>query len=725
MTFKTALVYPPVVDFTQPHPAIPYLAAFLRERDEQVVIKDINIEAHDTILSTHFLTFCQQRIKLKFEQLENKPFLKLSEHSQYQALLNAMGVHSSIINHIDDIKQGFKNPDHFYDYSHYSRNVEDFKQALEIISSAYHPMKIEPCEYLTPYFLTSHKDIEEQCQIEINPLVSFYQDHFIPWIQEEAPDLIGFSVVYPTQILQVFALAKLIRTHFPDIHLCAGGAFICRMAFNLSKDASSILFNYLDSIIIYEGESALFNLIQHLKSRNRNHPMGNTILYDRKTNQIHYPSQQTILENIDIIPPPDYDGYPLHLYLSPETVLPYAPTRGCYWNRCTFCHYGATKKGTLQYREKKAEQIISDLDHLSQKYDTNHFAFSVDVIRPKTVLTIAQSIIGNKRDYLWSTDIKVDDYFTQEICQTLKKGGCLSVAIGLESACQRILKLIDKGILPDQAVRCIRNFSNAGISTQIMTFLNFPTETASEAMETIQFIQDHRAHISLFTMGDFILHEGAKIFQSPQQFGIDCVYYLKHDPFKLLVQYDEKKPSKTNRENMQIESAYDKIASHYVPQGFPFVGGVSNSHTLLYFKKFGKNILKQLYNDSEETYDIKQYKPHDIPVIRPEVNAISTNYCLSELENVIESHKYSLKQTIQNRDSLDASVRTYPQKTVYLLIQSMNWMETPPQAQFLLRMCNGKNTVQHIVNSIDPDAWDVVSSMLNNLYSYKILDIKK
>jgi len=724
MAFKTVLLYPPIADFTQPHPAIPYLAGFLRKQGENVIIKDINIEAHDTLLSEQFLMTCQQMIESKFNQLDNQPFLNLSEHSQYESLMKGLGVDSSIISNIENIKQQFKDPDHFYNYERYEKNVEDLKQALQIISSAYHPMKIEPCEYSTPYFLTCPEDIEEQCKVGINPLYSYYQKHLIPWIQQESPDLIGFSATYPTQILQMFALADLIRNHFPDIHLCAGGAFICRIALQIPQDKHSMLFfKYLDSIILYEGETALFNLIQHLKSNKANHAMGNTILYDRKTSQIYYPSDQTFLEDMDSIPPPDYDGYPLHLYLSPEIVLPYAPTRGCYWNRCAFCHYGATQKGTLKYREKKVEQIIADLDHLNQKYDTNHFSFSVDVILPETVLAIAEEIIRNKRSYLWTTDIKVDDFFTKQNCMTLKKGGCLSVAIGLESANQRILKLMDKGISKDQAQKCICNLSHAGISTQVMTFLNFPTETASEALETIQFIQHHMADISLFTMGDFILHEGAKIYRSPQKYGIARVYYLNHDQLKLLVQYDEKWPSKTQSENVKIDSAYEDIAMQYVPQDFPFVGGVSNNHTLLYFERFGKNILKQVNVDTQN-YDIKTFRPQDIPIIRPEIKAISTNYCLSELADVIESNIYSLDQTIQNRNSIDTSVKTYPHKTMYLLIESMNWMETPQEAKFLLGMCNGKNTLQDIVNSIDPNAWNVVSSLLNNLYAYKILDIK-
>jgi len=724
MDFKTALLYPPVADCTQPHPAIPYLAAFLRKHNENVVIKDINIEIHDHILSSDFLQTCQKMIESKFEQLENQPYLKFSEHSQYQALLNALGVDSHIISHIDHIKQGFKDQNRFYDNERYYKNVEDFNQALQIISSAYHPMKIDPCEYSTPYFLTCHEDIKEQCQVEINPLISYYQKDVISWIQQEKPDLIGFSVIYPTQILQMLAMAYHIRTNFPDIHLCAGGAFICRLALNMPQENHHILFQYLDSVILYEGESALYDLIQNLKSKSTHHALRNTLFFDRKNNQINYPSGPTVFENLDNIPPPDYDGYPLDLYFSPKIVLPYAPTRGCYWNRCSFCHYGASKKGTLKYREKKLPQIIADLDLLNQKYGSNHFAFSVDVIHPKTVLAIAKEMIRNKRSYLWTTDIKVDSFFTENHCQTMKEGGCLSVAIGLESANQRILNLMDKGITPDLAAECIRNLSNAGILTQIMTFLNFPTESASEAMETIHFIQNNMAHIDLFTMGDFVLHEGAKIAQSPKEYGIDHVYYLNNDDFKLLLQYKEKRPSKTYHENLQIESAYSKIADQYALQNNPFVGGVSNNHTLLYFERFGKNILKKIHFDSEDHYDIQTFKPEDIPVLRPEIKGISTHYNISEIENVIASYSDNLDQTIRKRKSIGESVRTYPNKTMYLLIQSMNWMETPKHAKLLLQMCNGKNSVQDIVNMIDPNAWDVVSSLINSLYTYKILDIK-
>ena len=33
----------------------------------------------------------------------------------------------------------------------------------------------------------------------------------------------------------------------------------------------------------------------------------------------------------------DFEGLPLDRYFAPHLVLPYDPTRGCYWGKCTFC----------------------------------------------------------------------------------------------------------------------------------------------------------------------------------------------------------------------------------------------------------------------------------------------------------------------------------------------------------------------------------------------------
>ena len=52
---------------------------------------------------------------------------------------------------------------------------------------------------------------------------------------------------------------------------------------------------------------------------------------------------------------PDFDGLALDKYFSPVLMFPYDPTRGCYWGKCTFCHYGLAEIGTASYRERAVE----------------------------------------------------------------------------------------------------------------------------------------------------------------------------------------------------------------------------------------------------------------------------------------------------------------------------------------------------------------------------------
>ena len=46
-------------------------------------------------------------------------------------------------------------------------------------------------------------------------------------------------------------------------------------------------------------------------------------------------------------------------------TLPYDPTRGCYWGKCTFCHYGLAEVGTASYRERAVETCVEHLAALS------------------------------------------------------------------------------------------------------------------------------------------------------------------------------------------------------------------------------------------------------------------------------------------------------------------------------------------------------------------------
>ena len=737
MNFKTLLIYLPAADFTQPYPAIPYLAGYLRHKGENVIIKDLNIEAHQYILSEEFLEKCRQKLNQRFAFLDKKNSLNFNEQKEYMKCLEASGINPKTLKPGKSL-YGFRDKETFFNFKEYQKNSGFLKQALTVISSAHFPTEINAAEYTTPFFLSSRADIIAQTSEDCNPFIEYYQQKLIPLAAAEKPDLIGISVTYPSQVLQMFAAANLIKKKFPGIHICAGGAFLCRLVLNMPRKKFKTLFDYLDSIIVYEGETPLYKLILHLKAV-RAAPAGpgpplsipNVIYYDRTNYDIIFPPKNVFVADLDELPPPDYNGFPLDTYLSPEVVLPYAPTRGCYWNKCAFCHYGATKEGTAKYRERSIKKVVDDMEFLAAQWKVNHFAFSIDVMSPAMALNIADEMIRRKLSYRWNTEIKIEKNFTRENCKKLEQGGCLSVAVGLESGSRRILELIEKGYTPQTAAEVIKNFSDAGICVQVMSFLDFPTETTEEAMETIRFIAANKEHISLFTLGNFELLPGSRVFKNPQAYGITNVGYGKCDEFKILCLYKEKKESKLETDAYGIDSAYLQTAREYAGLEFPFAGAVSTNHTFLYFRHLGKDIFKNpgIQGDNGKEEPAKTLDRLSKPALNPDIKIIEGNFSLREISESLETNTNFLKDSMKRRGQSYRQAlhkilnknKVFSSKSFYILLDDMKCSELPGEVKEMLDLCNGENLFKDIIESKGAGNKGFIENILNQLFSLNIL----
>jgi hypothetical protein len=412
-------------------------------------------------------------------------------------------------------------------------------------------------------------------------------------------------------------------------------------------------------------------------------------------------------------------------------VLPYAPTRGCYWNKCAFCHYGAAKEGTAPYRERSIKKVVDDMEFLAAGWKVNHFAFSIDIMSPAMALNIADEMIKRKLSYRWNTEIKIEKNFTRENCKKLKQGGCLSVAIGLESGSQRILELIEKGYTPQTAGEVIKNFSDAGICVQVMSFLDFPTETPGEAMETIGFISGNKEHISLFTLGNFELLPGSRVFKNPHAYGITNVGYGKGDEFKILCLYKEKKESKSETDAYYIDSAYLKTTQEYAGLEFPFVGAVSTNHTFLYFEHFDKDIFKNpgMQGDTGKEEPAKTLDRLSAPVLNPDIKIIEGNFSLREISESLEKNTNFLKDSMKRRGlsyrqafhKILNKNKFFSSKSFYMLLDDMKWSELPGQVKDILDLCNGENLFKDIIESKGTGNKGFIENILNRLFSLNIL----
>lgn len=576
---KVALIYPPTCDPTAPYIALPALTAYLRCHGVDVLQIDANVEAYDLLLRKAPLEKLARRLEERLAELEGRHALSHVEQLAYAVLHGARGEACYIPRAIDDAVAVLRDRSgvRFFNPQQYAAAVEAVEGALYLISAAYTPLSMDFTTYRTPFSLISMDEIKADGRPKKNPFSGYFQKNLCPRLAVEGIDLVGISVAFASQIQPAYALAFILREKLPAVHITVGGPAITQLLSRLEGARLQKAIGPFHSAILFEGEQALLDLIKAL-GRGRN-PKGVI--------------QGAGCTDLSHLPCPDFDGLPLEKYFSPRTVLPYDPTRGCYWGRCAFCHYGLAKTGTAPYRERPVEQVLEHLQELSTRHNCALFYFSEDSLSPKTALKLAKAIEKSGRPWRWSTDMRPEKSLSPLCCAKLKRGGLLSAALGIESASPRVASLINKGILVEDARAAVVNLAEAGVAVEAMFFTDFPTETAPEARATIAFIKELKNYIALFICGCFDLVSGARVALRPHDYGIKEIWHAAGDELRTGLFYEETVESKTGREREKIEDALDRLSRSWWLHHYPWAGALSTAHTQLWFEMYGSSVFKQ------------------------------------------------------------------------------------------------------------------------------------
>ena len=71
----------------------------------------------------------------------------------------------------------------------------------------------------------------------------------------------------------------------------------------------------------------------------------------------------------------------------------------------------------------------------------------------------------------------------------MSAAGCIAVTGGLETGCDRTLKLMCKGITMKHAVRVLADLAEAGILTHAYLMYGLPTQTGAETFQTLETVR--------------------------------------------------------------------------------------------------------------------------------------------------------------------------------------------------------------------------------------------
>ncbi len=704
---KVCLVFPPQGHFTQPYLSLPSLSAYLRSHGREVDPLDLNIEAYDHFLSRDRLARSLEHVRAKsrLAELDRLEHLRFSDMERYQTLSEIALLGDEIVEHIEQAKRVLRSPREFYDYERYLWAGRTVEQALRLFSAEYAPSRLTAHGFVMRQRVERSREILAALDDEAeNPYLEYFRAEALPRIQALDPDLVGISLTFPSQAIPTLTLAKLLKRWKPELHITLGGGLLAYVGHKLAKRPE--VWSLIDSFVLLEGERPLLQLCEHVEGSRALADVPNLIYHDGREVRVT-PQEQPL--DIKGLPTPDFDGMPLEKYFSPELVLPLAATRGCYWGKCVFCTlYTVIGPG---YRGRTIQQTVEDIRVLQAKYGANSFYLAIEDLPPNMARAFPRAILDAGLEIHWWCDARLEhDVFDEEVCRELAASGCKRIAFGYESASDRVLARMCKGIDPEKSLELIRRAHDAGISVTLYVMVGFPTETREEARATLRTILANRDWVQEVSVRVFYLDESSEIFKRREEFDIAEIF---PDPeADLQVYYDFRTSSGMSR--AEARAAYLEftraLRSHFpVFQNTNMLYHELKSHYFLYLVKHGSwdALRANVLEAPRARPDSRTSDPAGRPVRRPELRELALSYDRAEIDEVLSSiDSATLRPRYQSdllededRDRFDRELvplRRSPSALVYDPATGEVRTLSPAAAELLAR-CDGSRSLDEIL----------------------------
>jgi len=596
---RSLLLFPPDWLPSEPYLSLPSLASVLRPAGHDVTQLDVNVEMYDMFFSTQFLQHTAQRIATERNYLQDVEKERGLDEEE-QALLERLLICTPDLfqQFSEDVEKAKKilRGETFYDIDQLEWATNCLHQTMALISLAYYPAQIcfPPIEtdiVYKPFMSTEILEAVDDDQINIYRDV--YRMLIRPIMERDRPVMIGISVVQQKQLIATFTFCKMIKEEFPATHITLGGNIITRIRDTLPEMTG--LWEWFDSAVVYEGESAYLKLTEAVKTGGDFSKLPNLIYKDETG--VHT-NKEVCSENLAELPPPDFDGLPLEKYFVPHLILPYLATRGCYWGRCTFCdHFQGYVEG---FRTKQVDQIMEEIKFLKEKYETRFFHFTDESYPPALFQKLSRRLIDDKTDIAWTTHMRFEESLLEEkVWQDVAESGCKYLHFGYESGNQRVLKLMDKATKLDAIETNLRMSSEAGIWNHLMGFFGFPGETEAEADDSKAFVEKNSAHIHSLGFMTFVLGKYSPIAFEPEKYGVS---YYKNPEWDLALDYYF-----TTKDGLSIQQAMDVFDEFERKHNTKWdLRTCVREYIFLYIDKYGSNHLPQLEVTEEQRQQMQQ-----------------------------------------------------------------------------------------------------------------------
>jgi radical SAM superfamily enzyme YgiQ (UPF0313 family) len=333
--------------------------------------------------------------------------------------------------------------------------------------------------YLASYLRNNGYEVKV-CDAEAEKLLL---EDIIKQVQDFAPAVIGISST-TVAFHRALELAEAVKGAFNGMTVVLGGAHVT------SNADHALAFAAFDFGVIGEGEITFVELLNSLGSGGSVADVAGIAFRDTSGKVVRTTPREYIA-NLDILPFPAYDlVQDIGMYAPPPSnyktlpVMNIITSRGCP-NDCTFCDRNIFGK---KYRERSAANVFAEIKYLRDNYGVKELAFVDDtfLINKERVRELFDIIRREGLFFPWTCMARINNV-TFEFLKFLKENGCWSIAFGIESADEGVLKIIRKNISPEKVRTVIDWCHELGIETKGFFIVGHPTETLATIDKTIAF----------------------------------------------------------------------------------------------------------------------------------------------------------------------------------------------------------------------------------------------
>lgn len=276
-------------------------------------------------------------------------------------------------------------------------------------------------------------------------------------MSRQRPDVVFFGSVIPAaggaaQLNRFHAAMQRIKTSYPTTITVGGGLMYTAIPQQIMRDNPQLDFAIVG--VFGDNEYTLWELLEELKQPSPNFD-GIKGLVHRKRDEIVLNPARPMIQNLDELPMPAYDLFPMDRYYGYSVIPNYneaVTTRGCE-GACHFCYEWwlvdpRNPRDFSSHRTRSGKAVADEMELLNKRYGVKVLTFMDDDFNSdrQKMVDLVEELEKRKLDVSWFCLSRAQNLIRDtDLIPRLRKVGLYQVLIGIDGGTDEEIAEARKG----------------------------------------------------------------------------------------------------------------------------------------------------------------------------------------------------------------------------------------------------------------------------------------